>query len=94
MRINDFISESERDALFQPTAQASGLPARIYTDENFWALERKRLFSPTWFGVAFESDLPDPEMRYRSALPDGKLFSCVTKMAKSMGFTISADTGP
>jgi choline monooxygenase len=46
--------------LMRPTAEAKGLPAWIYTDPDFFALERKRIFAGAWLGIAYESDVPNP----------------------------------
>ena len=46
--------------LKKPTAEASGLPAWIYTDPAFFAQERKRIFAHAWIGIAYESDVPNP----------------------------------
>lgn len=46
--------------LLQPTGQATGLPAWIYTDPAFFAEERKRIFAPSWIGIAYESEVANP----------------------------------
>ena len=56
----DFLSADEVAALRRPTAEAIGLPGRVYTDPGFFELERRTLFSRSWMAVAFENDLPDP----------------------------------
>jgi choline monooxygenase len=55
----DFLSESERAALFRPAGEARGLPGRCYGDA-FYALEQTHLFPRLWCAVAFASDLPEP----------------------------------
>lgn len=57
--ISDFLSEAEIEALYRPTAHATGLPGRAY-DSEFYRFEQRRLFPRTWCAVAFASDLPDP----------------------------------
>ena len=57
----DFLDDSAIAALEHPSlAAARGLPARLYTSEGFFALERRHLFPRTWTGVAFSADLPSP----------------------------------
>ena len=59
--LGDFIDETAIAALTRPSlSEARGLPARAYTSEGFFALERRRLFPRTWTGVAFDSDVPKP----------------------------------
>ena len=58
--LESFISEAEMEALYRPTGEARGLPARAYVDEDFWNLEREKLFPRTWITCAFESDVPEP----------------------------------
>ena len=45
-------------ALNRPTGSARGLPREIYTDPEFFALERDRMLAATWFCVGVTSDLP------------------------------------
>ena len=45
-------------ALNRPTGSARGLPRQIYTDPEFFALERDRMLAATWFCVGVTSDLP------------------------------------
>ena len=59
--LGDFLDESTLTALEHPSlAEARGLPASVYTDEDFFALEQRRLFPRTWTGVAFDADVPTP----------------------------------
>ena len=48
------------EALKRPVAEARGLPTAAYTSEEFYQLERERLFPRTWMGVAFAHEIPDP----------------------------------
>ena len=59
-RLESFVSDAEIEALYRPTAEARGLPARAYVDEEFWHLEREKLFPRTWMACAYESDVPEP----------------------------------
>ena len=56
--VNDFVTDAQRAALFEPTASALGLPASVYAEPGFWQLEREKLFPSTWLACAFEADLP------------------------------------
>ena len=58
MKLQDFVSTDELDALYRPAGEAQGLPARVYIDPDFWELERERYFARTWMACAFESDVP------------------------------------
>jgi hypothetical protein len=40
--------------------EARGLPAKVYTDEQFLAMENAQLFPSSWTGVAFAADVPSP----------------------------------
>lgn len=42
------------------TATARGLPNAAYTAPGFLRVERERLFAPTWAGLGFASDVPEP----------------------------------
>jgi len=43
-----------------PTASATGLPNRAYTDPAFFELEREKLFANTWTGVGQTFTIPSP----------------------------------
>ena len=58
--LENFVSDAEMEALYRPTREAVGLPARAYVDEEFWNLEREKLFPRTWITCAFESDVLEP----------------------------------
>lgn len=58
--IDELMDAADLATLFRPTGKAHGLPAQAYTEEAFWQLERNRLFSRTWLGCAFESDVAEP----------------------------------
>jgi len=47
-------------ALARPVGEAEGLPGWIYEDAEVFEAERRRIFAPSWVGVAFESDVPAP----------------------------------
>ena len=42
-----------------PVDQACGLPRQAYISQEFFNLERERLFPRVWMGIGFTSDLPD-----------------------------------
>ncbi|GAA5233104.1 aromatic ring-hydroxylating oxygenase subunit alpha [Verticiella sediminum] len=52
------LSESEQQALFAPVEVADGLPGRVYSNPEYWALERERLFKEDWFAIGCASDVP------------------------------------
>ena len=58
--ISQFISHDQITALNRPTASATGLPGTVYTDKDFWELERRDYFPSRWMACAHESDLPAP----------------------------------
>lgn len=43
-----------------PIEDACGLPRQAYTSQEFFDLERERLFPRVWMGIGFTSDVPDP----------------------------------
>ena len=43
-----------------PVSQAGGLPRQAYTSQEFFELERERLFPRVWVGVGFTSDVAEP----------------------------------
>lgn len=57
--IHSALSEAECNDLFQSAGNARGLPGRVYTDRNYWASERNRLFRDDWFAIAAASDVPN-----------------------------------
>ena len=58
--LNDFLDPEVVNRLRNPDLNlAKGLPAAIYTDPDFFALEQERLFPNSWVGIGFESDVPN-----------------------------------
>ena len=58
--VQSYLGDEAIAALRRPVLdEARGLPAKVYTDEQFLAMENERLFPSTWTGVAFESDVPN-----------------------------------
>lgn len=55
-----YLTEHELAALRRPTAQASGLPHRCYTDPDLFELELERVFRRTWVGAALSCRVPGP----------------------------------
>src|SRR5271167_2934114 len=43
-----------------PIAEAGGLPRQAYISDEFFALERERLFPRGWMAIGFTSDVPEP----------------------------------
>ena len=43
--LEHFVSKADVDALHRPTAEALGLPGSVYTDPDFWELERRDYFA-------------------------------------------------
>ncbi len=56
----DILGREALASLYRPTAQAEGLPASAYTSEEFFRLERERLFPRRWMAIGFASDVPHP----------------------------------
>ena len=58
--LSDFLDPEAINRLRNPDLSlAKGLPASIYTDPDFFALEQERLFPDVWVGIGFESDVPN-----------------------------------
>jgi choline monooxygenase len=55
----DIIGLEALAALDRPTGEAEGLPPAAYTSEEFFRLEREKLFPRTWMAIGFASDVPD-----------------------------------
>ncbi|MBT6204319.1 MAG: SRPBCC family protein [Alphaproteobacteria bacterium] len=53
------ITQTERDAVMAPIAEAMSLPAQAYTDDAWFALEVGRVFRRNWTGVMYGCELPD-----------------------------------
>ncbi|MDR9455421.1 MAG: aromatic ring-hydroxylating dioxygenase subunit alpha [Spiribacter sp.] len=47
-------------AVLRETATARGLPNDFYVEHGSIALEKERIFSKTWSGLGFASDIPEP----------------------------------
>ena len=43
-----------------PTGQAPGLPSGAYHSDDFFRLERRRLFARNWFALGFAHEVPEP----------------------------------
>lgn len=58
--VRAYLGDDVIDALRRPVLdEARGLPAKVYTDEQFLVMENASLFPSTWTGVAFASDVPE-----------------------------------
>ncbi len=58
--VSEILGEDAIARIRRPIAQAGGLPRQAYTSQEFFDLERERLFPRVWFGIGFTSDVPDP----------------------------------
>ncbi len=58
--ISRYLSDHVRAGLFQATGSATGLPGPVYTDPEFFALERRLTFSRNWVCAGVISDIPNP----------------------------------
>ena len=57
----EYLGEEVLLALRRPDlSTARGLPARVYTDPQFFELEQRRLFPRSWMGIGFDCDVPEP----------------------------------
>ena len=57
--LSAFLHSNEIARLRDPDLNAArGLPASIYTDDDFFALEQKHLFPDVWVGIGFDTDVP------------------------------------
>ncbi|MBN33223.1 MAG: hypothetical protein CMM46_00330 [Rhodospirillaceae bacterium] len=53
------LESADVEALFRPTAEAVGLPARAYTCEEFAHEEYRELFARTWMCAGYAHEIPD-----------------------------------
>ena len=59
VNIDNLLTKNVLSGLRNPVLDdARGLPAAIYTSEEFFAAEQKSLFPSTWMGIAFDSQVP------------------------------------
>ena len=54
------LTRQELESIRAPIEQALTLPARAFTSEAFFALERARVFERHWMAACFEATVPDP----------------------------------
>lgn len=57
--VHEIITADVVARLNSPTASAVGLPREIYTQPDFFELERDRVLAATWMCVGIASDLPN-----------------------------------
>ncbi|NKC00663.1 MAG: Rieske 2Fe-2S domain-containing protein [Pseudomonadales bacterium] len=55
--ISSLLTEAEIAHIKEPIEQAGTLPARCFTDDEFYQLEIDRIFGRRWVAVLFESDV-------------------------------------
>jgi choline monooxygenase len=60
MSIKNYLNQHVLSGLNRPTGQAAGLPPELYTSDEFFAYERKYLFSRSWIFVATTDELSEP----------------------------------
>jgi len=58
--IQEILGDDVIRRLRMPIAEAGGLPGVAYTSQEFFDLERERLFPRVWTGIGFTSDVPEP----------------------------------
>lgn len=56
----ELLGEDAIERIRLPVSQAGGLPRQAYTSQEFFELERERLFPRVWVGVGFTSDVAEP----------------------------------
>lgn len=56
----ELLGEDAIQRIRLPVSRAGGLPRQAYTSQEFFELERERLFPRVWVGVGFTSDVPEP----------------------------------
>jgi choline monooxygenase len=56
----DYLTSEDLARLAQPTCQATGLPARMYTDPEVARLENERLFARTWTFAGYAHEIARP----------------------------------
>lgn len=54
------ISDQQLAAVLRDTGSAQGLPNELYVDPDALGVEREAIFAPTWAGLGFASDIPEP----------------------------------
>jgi phenylpropionate dioxygenase-like ring-hydroxylating dioxygenase large terminal subunit len=53
-------NENSFDSIKQPLAEARHLSGAVYSSEEYWRLEKDRLFTCEWLMVGREEELPNP----------------------------------
>ena len=59
MTMRGALTEEEKGKINLSSIEASGLPNRCYTNENFLSYEYEQFFKPAWVAVAVGSEIPD-----------------------------------
>ena len=58
--IRDYIPDERLAALNRPIGEAVGLPPFVYTSQEYFEFEQRKLFHQGWMGVCFAHQVPDP----------------------------------
>ena len=56
---SNYISENAREELYRQTLEAQGLPGSVYTDPQFYELERSTLFAGSWVAAMVAAEIPN-----------------------------------
>ena len=57
--ISDFIPQERIDSVNRVVGEARGLPPIIYTNQDYFEFEQRKLFHQGWMGVCFAHQVPD-----------------------------------
>ena len=59
-KLTRLISSDEHDRVMRPIETAMTPPACAYSSDDWFALERERIFQRHWMGILFECQIPSP----------------------------------
>ena len=81
------------ERIHRPTVEAGALPNEAYKSEAFLALERDRLFAPTWTCIGHACTIPHPATPARSNSWASPCSWCAMAKARFASSTTCVATG-